>query len=103
MSDRSADTAVRGRSLFGAGIAVCCLGAIGVVLCFTVPFPLIHLPNGVLTENPWDQRVLRATVLASLLASVLALFGRGVPRMLLVTLGMILALLAVLGYVQKHV
>ncbi|HEY1803309.1 MAG TPA: hypothetical protein VGG45_02405 [Terracidiphilus sp.] len=103
MSDRGEVIAVWRSWLFGTGVVLCCLSAIGVVLCFIVPFPLIHLSNGGLMVNPWDQRVLCAAVLASLLASLLAAFGRGVQRILLIVLAAILALLAIVGYVQNHV
>jgi len=103
MNDRIGAVAPWRRWLFAAGVVSICLGALGTVICFTVPFPLVHLANGGLMVNPWDDRVLRATVIASLLASGLAAFGRGLPRILLISAGPVLAFIALCGYVQNHV
>ncbi len=103
MSDRVAGIAPWRRRLFAAGIALICLGMVGTTLCFAAPFPLVKLPDGSLMVNPWDDRILIATVVVSLLASILVAFGRGLSRTLLIGAGPILAFIAACGYVQNHV
>jgi hypothetical protein len=103
MSDQIATISTRRRWLFDLGIASACLAAVGVVFCFTDPFPLVHLPDGASMTNPWDDHVFVATIVVSILASALGAFGRGLSRALLIATGLILVFLTVGGYIQNHV
>lgn len=103
MSDEIATTFSRRQWLFGFGVVSAALAVVGVVLCFTVPFPTVKLPDGSVSISPWDDRVLFATIALSFLASALGGFGRRLPRILAIASGPVLALLAVAGFIQNHV
>jgi len=91
------------RLLTTGSLVALALSAFGTVICWTSHFPLIHLADGVMSTNPWDERLFWGSVFLSLLTSVLALFGRGLPRILLVVTGLLLLVLSTFGYVSNHV
>ena len=103
MNDANTVMAAWRRLLFGAGIVLFCFGAVGVVISYIVPFSLVHLRDGSLMVNPWDDRVLHATIVVSVLGSVLTAFRPGHLRLFFIAIGPILAFLAAVGYLQNHV
>ena len=91
------------RMVFGLGVAASCLAAFGLVLIWTLPFPLVPTANGGLSISPWDARVLMGTLIASLFAMTLACFGRMLPRAILILASLLLGIFALFGYLCGHV
>lgn len=81
----------------------CALAVVGAVGCWENPFPLVHLADGGYMTNPLDEYLLIASACASLLTVVLAAFGRGGSRILMILIGLLLLALAAVGFVQSHV
>ena len=79
------------------------LSAIGAFVCWESPFPLIPWGAGGYQTNPWDERVFIGAVSTSLLTAILAAFGRGGLRVLLILIGLVLLALSVFGFVSNHV
>jgi hypothetical protein len=91
------------KRIFITSIAASVLGAIGCAICWAAPFPLVPWGEGGYAVSPWDDRVLVASVVLLMLGIALSLFGRGIPRLFLIAIDIVLIALSILGYVGNHV
>ena len=57
------------------------------------PFPLVHHDNGDLSISPWFDRLLAVAGCGAFATIFLALFGRGVKRLLLAVAGLLMLFL----------
>jgi xanthine/uracil permease len=89
--------------LFRGSVITCVLSAIGAFVCWDNPFPLIPWGVGGYQTNPWDERVFVGAVSTSLLTVILAVFGRGITRVLLILIGFVVLALSIFGFVSNHV
>jgi hypothetical protein len=89
--------------LFRLSWVAALLSAGAMVVDWTVPFPLVHIADGSYSISPWDGRVFEVGLSFCALTMVLAAFGRGVLRWLLIALGPIIFVLSVFAFVSNHV
>lgn len=78
------------RILFGAGVAAAVVCLIAVMACLFVRFPMILANRGHYLVNPRRTMVLNLAFFTGVLTVVLALFGRGIQRVLLAGGGLVL-------------
>ncbi len=78
------------RVLFGAGVATAIVCLIAVMACLFVRFPMVVGNQGHYLVNPRRTMVLNLAFFTAVLTVALALFGRGIQRMLLVGGGLVL-------------
>jgi hypothetical protein len=102
MSDKIHERAQWKKLLFGSGIITSALCTITTVCCWR-PFPLVPWGEGGYRTNPLDETVFLGSVSLSLLTVALAFFGRALPRFALISIGLLLFLLSVFGFVSNHV
>jgi hypothetical protein len=89
--------------LFRLSCVAALLSAGAMVVDWTAPFPLVHLANGGYSTNPWDEYFYNAGLVLCLLTVLLAFFGRGIARWLLIALGFVLLMLSFYGFMVNHV
>jgi hypothetical protein len=88
--------------LFKAGWIATALSVVGVIGCWN-PVPLLPSGQGGYRTNPWDEVMFLGSVSTSLLTVILAFFGRGLPRTVLILIGLLLLVLSTVGFVSSHV
>jgi|GEM_PF-5031477 len=88
--------------LFRVGVISCVLAAIGTIVCWANPFPLIPWGEGGYQTNSRDEYVFLGSVSTSLLTVILSSFGRGGSRILLILIGLVLLALCVVGFFNNH-
>ena len=88
--------------LFRLGCVAALPCVIAMVMDWTAPFPLVHFADGGYSISPWDDRVFEAGLGFCALMIVLAAFGRGKRRWLLIVLGVFLLALSVFGFLGSH-
>ena len=88
--------------LFRLSCVAALLSAGAMVVDWTAPFPLVHLADGSYSISPWDDRVFEAGLGFCALSIVLAAFGRGIWRWMLIVLGIFLLALSVFGFLGSH-
>ncbi len=81
----------------------CVLAVVRAVGCWENPFPLVHLADGGYMTNPLDEYLLVASAFVSLLTVVLAAFGRGGSRILMILIGLLLLVLTTFGFISNYV
>jgi hypothetical protein len=89
--------------IFRFSFAAAASSAIAMVIDWTVPFPLIKYADGSYSISPWDDRAFGAGLVLCVVTIALAGFGRGVWRLLLIAVALLLLTLSVLGFVRNHV
>jgi hypothetical protein len=89
--------------LFRAGLFAGALSLAGGIGCWMNPFPLLPWGEGGYRTNPLDEYLLSASISASLATVFLALFGRGLRRILLIAAGLLLLALSWFGFMSNHV
>lgn len=89
--------------LFRTGMLAGALSLAGAIGCWMNPFPLLPWGEGGNRTNPLDEYLLWATVSASIATFIFAIFGRGLPRILLITSGLLLLIVSWFGYMSNHV
>jgi hypothetical protein len=89
--------------LFRLSFAAAAFSAIATVIDWTVPFPPIKYADGSYSISSWDGRVFCAGIMFCVVTIASAGFGRGVWRWLLITAGLVLSALSIIGFVGNHV
>jgi hypothetical protein len=88
--------------LFRCGIVAAALSTVSAIFCWH-PFPLVPWGDGGYRTNPWDEHLFVGSVCVSSVTVILPFFGRGFRRVLLISIGLLLFVLSVFGYVFNHV
>lgn len=82
---------------------VAALLSVGAMMAdWTAPFPLLHFADGSYSISPWDDRIFEAGLGFCALTIVLAAFGRGIWRWMLIVLGVLLIALSAFGFLGSH-
>lgn len=76
--------------LFRIGVAAATISLIACVVSWGDPFPLVHHDNGDLSISPRFDRLLAVAGCGAFATIFLALFGRGVKRLLLAVAGLLM-------------
>jgi hypothetical protein len=79
--------------LFRLGIVAAMFTLVCLGVFWSDPFPLVHHVNGDLSINPWFDRFFAITSCSAFATILLALFGHGAKRLLLVAGGLLLLFL----------
>ena len=88
--------------VFGVG-CIAAMIAIASTLCsWTAPFPLVSDGRGDLSLNPLEGKVLVIGLWAAFATSLLGAFGKGKSRVALVSLGPMLAVISLFGWLGNH-
>jgi hypothetical protein len=72
------------RVLFAAGVAAGVVCLIAVMACLFVRFPMVFVDHGRYLVNPRRNMVMSLALFTGLISIVLALFGSGLQRVLLI-------------------
>jgi hypothetical protein len=87
---------------FYSGVVISILTSLVTMSCWVDPFPLVHLPDGG-ESIAWLELAWRIAFGGAFVSIVLALFGRGSSRILLVLSGLILTALVFGSHLQNGV
>jgi Mn2+/Fe2+ NRAMP family transporter len=74
--------------LFRVGLILSVLGLLITVSCYIDPYPLVHDPDGSLS-NGWFDRAWIIAIATPIISMILSLFGRGWSRILLAVGGVL--------------
>jgi hypothetical protein len=90
------------RGSFRAGLLLSAFGLLAIASCWIDPYPLVRTPDGG-SSIAWLDRAWAVAFAASLLSIILAFFGTGWPRVILVLSGVLSLLLAFGSVLQNGV
>ena len=79
------------------------LSLFGAIICLMNPFPLLPWGEGGYRINPLDECLLFASVSSSVATVILAIFGRGLQRVMLIAAGLVLLAISWFGFMANHV
>jgi hypothetical protein len=79
--------------LFRLGVVAAMFTLVCLGVFWSDPFPLVHHGNGDLSISPWFNRFFAITSCGAFATILLALFGHGAQRLLLVAGGLLLLFL----------
>ena len=101
MSDRTRNQTWRA-VLFGIGCIPAIIAAASTIFSWTASFPLISDGRGGFSLNPLEGKVLVVGLWSAFATTFLGAFGKGKSRVALISLGPVMAIVSLVGWLGDH-